>query len=108
LASKQRSRAQVGPFLSKPLAFQAKPLAFQAFSEAMFANKGYKNDPTFSLFIYVALAVFFNLIKFLRVISHRNKHYASGLQLFQQRLRDIRSCTCHGYPVIRGILRITH
>lgn len=75
----------------------------------MLPNQGYKNDAAFSRFMYMALAVFFNFIKFLRIIlPHRNKHYASRLQLFQQRLRDIRSCVCHGYPVIRGILRITH
>ncbi len=67
-----------------------------------------KRPRLFSFYVYAPCRLFFNFIKLLKIISHRNKHYASRLQLFQQRLRDIRSCACYSYPVIRGILRTTH
>jgi hypothetical protein len=45
----------------------------------MFANQRYENDLALSLFVYIALIVFFNSKKLLGIISHRNHHYTSGL-----------------------------
>jgi len=73
----------------------------------MFTDQGYESDSAFSFLIYIAFAVFFDFIKFLRAAPYRNNHYASRLQLFQQRLRDMGSCARHSYPVVWGTLRIT-
>jgi hypothetical protein len=84
------------------------PLAFQTLSKAVLAYQRYESNSPFSLFMYIPLAVLFDFIKLLGIAPNRNNHYASGFQLFQQRLRDTGSCACYSYSVVRGTLRIPH
>ncbi len=49
--------------------FVSELITLSAFSKAIFANKGYENNPTFFLFVYIALTIFFYFDKFLWISS---------------------------------------